>query len=932
MINTMQEVEERFAKIKDHKPKASKKLNELGDILASAYKIYPERADEMWQYIVDLNVSDSTANAKFYIAQVFNKLIDRLSPEEATELITMTPERVQLMVMHGYEGGTLWRCMDTLLCGYLKLNTLDNASVCVGFFYDKFGGINSGNPEIVNVVRNATRVCIELIQADKNVAEAKDFLHELVDSENEEINLLAKLFMAVKGIGDVDDFDLIFAIAIEYKCPVEFFDLLWRAKEQYSHEELRDKWIEYVESCDENDIRPYNYLYNDEEDYSISKSKFYIDIEKDAEELLDYYFDRSNIYDVETGIIWTWVEEENWEVFIKYVSLVVMATLEDSFGGSAIKRCIETYMESCFFDEYRDSTDRFGRSYKKLMQSRKKAFAVALSKISMISMGCDCHDSYHAFVKEYIQKLNGNLDVLNELGFEENVENRSAEERLKDYVHSFLMSGTLVHSQNSTPYSIITKALREEIYGQQGGNHFTALVNIQVQSDGTIKLSGTGNEPKEEVDESLEQAYRLALDDEITEFYFAHCPNEYNKRTELLTACIQKNDINRAIELIEIMAGTKGNPGYEELNGWGRQNMLTITYLIRKFDFTNKDRWEAKDITDEMRQVAKQLVYQMMPYLSETAKKEIKEDLYRINPDADDSEEYIAQLLDDAEVYSTFPRPRGKGSAPDVNRMSSEFIQCFERLSKMGRLDIVEQIMMKFSSVKDILNPVTYDTWISFMTSSLTTGDLLKVYQINSEIFKLWLEMDNVEVRDIQSVAKKLSENCTREEYRTFRNMVMSQKGFIQGLDSWYTATSENTETQLLFNGKYAKIQLDFLGITYYDHINSLEINLLTKKKRDKFESVRVSYCRINGLPAKLSSYSTFDEGDFSVGYRMYDKNSADGLRLYSDFFNDKKINQIDVIELGLIIADIRGEILETVPDIKIIHDMYTGEYKLKDN
>lgn len=39
MINTLQEIQDRFEKIKDHKPKASKKLNELGDILASAYKI-----------------------------------------------------------------------------------------------------------------------------------------------------------------------------------------------------------------------------------------------------------------------------------------------------------------------------------------------------------------------------------------------------------------------------------------------------------------------------------------------------------------------------------------------------------------------------------------------------------------------------------------------------------------------------------------------------------------------------------------------------------------------------------------------------------------------------------------------------------------------------------------------------------------------------
>ena len=58
MINILNEIQERFDKIKDHKPKATKKLSELGDILASAYNISPEVADEMWQYIIDLNVSE----------------------------------------------------------------------------------------------------------------------------------------------------------------------------------------------------------------------------------------------------------------------------------------------------------------------------------------------------------------------------------------------------------------------------------------------------------------------------------------------------------------------------------------------------------------------------------------------------------------------------------------------------------------------------------------------------------------------------------------------------------------------------------------------------------------------------------------------------------------------------------------------------------
>lgn len=103
MINSMQEIKERFEKIKDHKPKAAKKLNELGDILSSAYMQDSAIANEMWQYIVDLNTADDIANSKFYVAQVFNKLSDRLSPEVATCFLTMAPERVHQLVLHGVE-------------------------------------------------------------------------------------------------------------------------------------------------------------------------------------------------------------------------------------------------------------------------------------------------------------------------------------------------------------------------------------------------------------------------------------------------------------------------------------------------------------------------------------------------------------------------------------------------------------------------------------------------------------------------------------------------------------------------------------------------------------------------------------------------------------------------------------------------------------
>ena len=138
MIYTLKEIQERFNKIKDNKAKTSKKVTEFGEILASAYRIDANIADEMWQYLVDANVKDTPENAKFYIAQVFYQLTNQLSDEEASELLALTPERVELMILHGYVGWShVWLCFSTLLKGFLKLDSINNCVFVVECFFEK---------------------------------------------------------------------------------------------------------------------------------------------------------------------------------------------------------------------------------------------------------------------------------------------------------------------------------------------------------------------------------------------------------------------------------------------------------------------------------------------------------------------------------------------------------------------------------------------------------------------------------------------------------------------------------------------------------------------------------------------------------------------------------------------------------------------------
>lgn len=937
MINNMSEVLEKFDAIKDHKPRAAKKLNELGDILASAYLLDADTANDMWQYIINLNIADDITYSKFYIAQVFNKLIDRLKPEEATTFLSMTPERVQLMIVYGYDGGTLWRCLDILIKGYVISGDIDNALICLGYFYDKFGGINSGNHEIINVAKNASRICAEMIKADKNVDEAVELLNEMGNSDCYDVNVSVALVKALNNIETEYNFDELFDFAKDERLPVEFFELLWIAKDNYDQEQLREKWVDYVENCEENEIRPYGYIHEDCEDYSESKLKFYVDLEKNTEELLSYYFGRASLYSVEKGVIWSWIEEGKWDIFVRYVGQVVMNTSEEQFHYSDIQRTLNEYMSACFQSDSFYTGDGYGRYYKDLMKTRKESFADALSKISAMTVGCEAHESFHEFIKEFIQKLNGNLDALKGAGFADEVEVRSAEERLKDYVHDFLQTGKIVH-ESGTKYSLIERALHDELYNRDSDSNTIELkidlTKIIANSLGVDIDDDDEEEEVEEIDKSLEQNYRLACDDEIAEFYFMHCPREYHKRTDLLSACIRKNDINRAIELIDMMAETKGNEGYEELNGWGRQNMLTLLYLIKEYEYDKDDEWDSKKITDEMRKIAKELVYRMLPHLSEKSREEIRKDLYKIDKNHDDSDEYITQLLEDAVVYTTFPKPRGKGGAPNINRMSSQFMDCFERLSKMGRLDVVVEIMSKFASVANVLKPVRYSTWMSTMARELKPGEMIEIFRGNKGIFEAWLDMDDLRDWDIKRVAEGIADGCSREEFIEFRNLVISRKGKIDGLNACFKVPSENTETQMLLEGETVSINLDFVEVMSYGrsgNVSNVEINLISTAKTYKLDSVRLIKCLVNGIETTNCGFICEMDEEPTIGYNIFrvGEESDDTLTIYSDFFDENQISEVTKIELQFVVMDDDTNVIEAVTEAIIEFDDITGEYRV---
>lgn len=676
MINTLQEIRDRFEKIKDHKPKASKKLNELGDILASAYRNSPELADEMWQYIVDLNVNDDVANAKFYIAQVFNKISDRLSHGEATRLVSMNPDRVRLMVLYGYDGFKLWDCLDTLVRGYIQINAADDAIVCVEYFYEKFDGINSDRTEVYRVARKAASICVEYIQNGDSSEEAERLIDLLCSSENQDVNSIVEITKIVGTSGVCDDYDMLFYVTKKCKEPVEFFDLLWAAKNQFTLDELRDRLRDYIEYCE---TIPKNYIHEDEENppasYEESKLRFYNDLLKDDDSLLEFYFSDSSPCNVARNIICAWIFDNNWDAFIKYISSISFASNNKNLD-SFLKSELERYINACFYGDGIDSHDEFGRSYKELMAECSAPFAKALAHISAITVGCACHEDFHIFVKEFIQKLNGNLDILNDVGFAEKVDRRSPVKQLKDYIRKFNQSGELDHRHGSAEYDLLMSKFSWYSVCSNADDYAGRVIN---------------------------QAYKFAKDDEIATFFFMHS-HEYFYCKDMLSACIRKGDVDRAIELVDMMAATKDYPNYNDLNGRSALIRLTFMYLIKQYANAHKhlskpkiylvgEEAESIGITDEMRVIAKQLVDRIMPSLPQRQQQEIKDILHKITPAKNSFDIYIEQLLDDVDTYTTYLKTKARGRSFDINKVNWNIGESFKKLSSVGRVDVIINIM-----------------------------------------------------------------------------------------------------------------------------------------------------------------------------------------------------------------------------------------------
>ena len=224
------------------------------------------------------------------------------------------------------------------------------------------------------------------------------------------------------------------------------------------------------------------------------------------------------------------------------------------------------------------------------------------------------------------------------------------------------------------------------------------------------------------------------------------------------------------------------------------------------------------------------------------------------------NEDYIKYILEEAEIYVTYPKPRGKGGTFNTNKRSEEISKSFNILSKMNRLDIVQDVMSKFADKKDIIKPVPFETWISKMIRELSGNDLIKLFHMNNGFFEKWIDQ-YCKNSNIIEFAEKIGSVCSKEEFVEFVHFVMERHGKVPGIYHCFHYTTENTQDKFLFNGETIIVTLDFIEtINNPDYIATADVHLKMLPLDDETDSIKIESCKVNGILLGNNDYGFYSD------------------------------------------------------------------------
>ena len=165
MLHTWESIIQKYNSI-GHTSRATKNLEEWGELFASAYIVNADKADKLWQELIELNVATDEKFAKYFVAQIFNAIISRLDAEDAIAFLIRNEKRLALFLQYkcGYQGNIV----NGILCFYIKNEKFEKTSQFFTLFnaYCNEGKAFADSPRIAQLIATVSSCALKVFDGD----------------------------------------------------------------------------------------------------------------------------------------------------------------------------------------------------------------------------------------------------------------------------------------------------------------------------------------------------------------------------------------------------------------------------------------------------------------------------------------------------------------------------------------------------------------------------------------------------------------------------------------------------------------------------------------------------------------------------------------------------------------------------------------------
>lgn len=918
MIATWEEINSRYDAIKDHKPRASKKLKELGEILASAYKLDPQRADEMWQYIIELNIQDNITFSKFYIAQVFNKLTDNLPSEEAAEFVSMRPERVRLMLIYGYDGGTLNHVAYTIIGSQVLEGRMDDAVETLSMLEEKFSTQEGLNIHSFYSIFNNLCESMEEKPAQIDYAFRYDIptdnvltFYETCDREFEDkhIQAIAQARIAMLRQSPIQDVDEVRRILHNLSDATVHMDTLFTDflffERAVVGEDAESIIFDY---CTESESVRLPIVSYGEDEKLQAKSNWYQGIITQSERILRELFGKQACHDFLKNVIRNYMYESDWRTFLQF--LVLGLNQETEYGPESylefVREEIRDYLSvkgkkvecengTWWVSQNDDDSWRSSIPKPRITTENVDGFIQALARACILTSGSAVNGQLVDEVRSFVTKETGSVDALNAMGMEVQADNRSELEKFCDYAEK--------ESAQRAPY--------DNSYGQRQ-QEYQLIRNIQ-QETGTY---------------GIETGKLLAKHPQILSFLFLHDAHSFSTKKDIILGALLDDNFSAALKCVDYMIETAKYPNFSERNSWSMEMKNTLSFMLRDVYQNNSSDYR-EPYSDSVTSTVIQIAEKCLPYLGGDDANEVKANLLNLKPAEDDKEVFIRQLLQDVDDYTAEKKPRGYSKR--INNITSGMIRGIEVLSKLNRMDVVAQILRKITEGRKYIAGPSYESWMTSF-SRVTDDQRLELYSLIPDVYSAYIEASDKKMAlNLLQVFGKLGDYTV---YKALRDQVLQKHGYIEGMSSYFHFSEESATPIALCNNKVFQASLLYWNVPSFNiqsGIYSVEVVLKVKNKSKDYISLFASDITINGIPLSDLKQDEKDKSDREHISYYLDSGEEDIERLNLYWGNRREHSFKEIFEMTFsVIAQSNDKDIAKSGPFTIRHDSKNDTFLLK--